>query len=412
MEFNTTGEHMKLAALQLTLCTAALAVTACSTCYAQVPTGRTAAAPAAEKPVQLPAASAVLSTNNLIVRTPVDLSVANAIVADGAGVDLKATLRSKSTNAPLGDKTIEFKIDGKMAAIIKTDASGLAWVKGHKAPSDMSAGAHVLEAHFPGNDSLVPAKSTANFALFAAKTSIESSVYTYYAQTDVWNIHAALIRETDKASLGDIKNAHLLIDGTEVSTTKQGFTDNSVDLRFKLPAGKHGDVTAKIVFDGTGKLLPTASSVMTIKAPDAPTAPTPVAMTVEPMPAISGRVYSCNESLMLVASVKSMLTQAPMKDVAVKFGLSGGVYHSKNDPGSGLGGHFEGGAVTNANGIAILNAVIPSWACPGSDGQTAYNRQYRATATVEPGVAGPYGSTIMGGAMGSAIGSTIFLTQR
>jgi hypothetical protein len=361
--------------------------------------------------MQSPANIAGTPTNNLIVRAMTDLSVANAGVADGAAVDLKATLINKSTNAPLVDQTVEFKIDGKMAAIIKTDATGLAWVKGHKAPSDLAAGPHTLEANFAGNASLAPAKSTANFALFAAKTSIKSGSYQYFPQGNEWEVNAQLMRETDNTPMADIKNAHVLVDGVEVATSKQEYSSHTMYMRFKLPAGKQGDVTTKIVFDGTEKLLSSGATAV-IKAPLAPTVPTAVTMTVDPMPAVPGRLFSCNENITLMASVKNTITHAAMKDVKVKFGLTGGVYHSPSNPGSGLGGTFNGEAITNANGIATLNTQLPAWACPGSDGQTAYNRTYAATAWVEAGIAGPGGSTIMGGAVGSAIGTTKFVVQR
>ena len=136
-----------------------------------------AAAPSATPPPPVqkatpvaPLPPAIAAANNLIVRTPVALTVADAVLADGDAVDLKATLRNKSSNAPLANETIEFKIDGKTAAIVKTDVSGQALVKGHKAAGDMTLGAHVMEAHYAGSDSFATATAKGNFALFASNT--------------------------------------------------------------------------------------------------------------------------------------------------------------------------------------------------------------------------------------------------
>ncbi|MCY7389877.1 MAG: hypothetical protein LH481_17780 [Burkholderiales bacterium] len=212
------------------------------------------------------------AANNLIVRMPVVLTVADAILADGDSVDLKATLRNKSSNAPLPNETIEFKIDGKTAAIIKTDASGQALVKGHKAPGDMTLGTHVMEAHYAGSDSLATATAKGNFALLASNTELTLNppafLDTVQHVGDQVTIIGSLRRGTDKQGLAG-KKLRFLVDELEVAPLNP-YTINPTTGGFQFwfiwPKNKVGDTSIKIVFDGTEKLLPASSKAFKVKS--------------------------------------------------------------------------------------------------------------------------------------------------
>lgn len=294
----------------------------------------------------LPPANA--AANILIARTPVALAVVDAILADGDAVDLKATLRNKSSNAPLANETIEFKIDGKMAAVIKTDASGLALVKGHKAPGDMTLGAHVLEAHYAGSDSLATATAKGNFALLASNTDLTLNepafLDTVQHVGDQVTIIGALRRGTDKQGLAG-KKLRFLVDDLEVAPLNPyaiNPTNGSFQFWFIWPKNKVGDTSIKLVFDGTEKLLPAASKAFKVKS-IAGAKPGTMTLTISVPIAMVGDKITLSANLReqpLVAGLPGL----PAAGETVAF---------RNGSGQDIGT-----AVSTANGDAILQTKL------------------------------------------------------
>lgn len=237
-----------------------------------------------------PMASAT-ANGGLTVRAAVVLSADNAILADGASVDLKAVLRDKASNAPLNDQTISFTIDGVPAAIIKTDASGLAWVKGHKAPSNMALGAHKMEANFAGTGALLPATAQSNFSLVASAVDLKLHSSSGLLTTDhplvaykgdLISLQGALTRHSDGHGL-DGKKIRLLVGNAEVAPTAPYTVDASGEFHFQAvwPDNAVGTVPVKVVFDGGDKLLPAASNILNIKGS---TMGAPLKLSVDFMP--------------------------------------------------------------------------------------------------------------------------------
>ncbi len=239
------------------------------------------------------APSAVVANTNsvLSVRASVVLSADNAILADGGSVDLKATLRDKVSNAPLNDQTVTFTIDGVPAAVIKTDASGLAWVKGHKAPSNMALGAHKMEANFAGTGALLPATAQSNFGLIASSVDLTLNANSGLLPTDhpevaykgdKFAVSGKLIRHTDGQGLAGRK-IRLLVGNSEVALEPVNPVDSSGNFTFHAiwPDNAIGTVPVKVVFDGGDKLLPAASNILNIKGS---TMGAPLKLSVDFMP--------------------------------------------------------------------------------------------------------------------------------
>lgn len=294
----------------------------------------------------LPPANA--AANNLIARTSVSLAVADAILADGDAVDLKATLRNKSSNAPLANETIEFKIDGKTAAVIKTDASGQAVVKGHKAPGDMTLGAHVMEAHYAGSDSLATATAKGNFALFASNTELTMDQPAYLDKVqhvgDQVTVMGSLRRGTDKQGLAGRK-LRFLVDDLEVAPVNPytiNPTTGSFQFWFVWPKNKVGDTSIKIVFDGTEKLLPAASKSFKVKSI---AAVKPGTMTL----AISAPIAMVGDKITLTANLREQPLVAGLPGMPAV----GETVSFRNGSGQDIGT-----AVSTGNGDAILQAKL------------------------------------------------------
>lgn len=294
----------------------------------------------------LPPANA--ATNNLIARTPVALTVADAILADGDAVDLKATLRNKSSNTPLANETIEFKIDGKTAAVIKTDASGQALVKGHKAPGDITLGAHTMEAHYAGSDSLATATAKGNFALLASYTELTLNppafLDTVQHVGDQVTIIGSLRRGTDKQGLAG-KKLRFLVDDLEVAPLNP-YTINPTTGGFQFwfiwPKNKVGDMSIKIVFDGTEKLLPAASKTFKVKS-IASVKPGTMTLT------ISAPVAMVGDKITLTANLREQPLVAGLPGLPAV----GETVSFRNGSGQDIGT-----AVSTGNGDAILQTKL------------------------------------------------------
>lgn len=314
-----------------------------------------AAAPSATPPPPVqkatpvaPLPPAIAAANNLIVRTPVALTVADAVLADGDAVDLKATLRNKSSNAPLANETIEFKIDGKTAAIVKTDVSGQALVKGHKAAGDMTLGAHVMEAHYAGSDSFATATAKGNFALFASNTVLMMDQPLYLdsvlAAGDQVTVLGSLERGTDKQGLAG-KKLRFLVDDLEVAPLNP-YTIDPTTGRFQFwvvwPKNKVGNTSIKIVFDGTEKLLPTASKSYKVKS-IAAVKPGTMTLTISAPAAMVG------DNITLTANLREQALVAGLPGLPAV----GETVAFRNSIGQNLGT-----AVSTGNGDAVLQTKL------------------------------------------------------
>jgi hypothetical protein len=222
-----------------------------------------------------PPLASASANGGLIVRAPVVLSSDNAILADGGSVDLKAVLRDKVSNAPLNDQTITFTIDGVAAAVIKTDATGLAWVKGHKAPPNMALGAHQMEARFAGTSTLSPITAQSTFTLIASSVDLKLDSWSGLLPTDhpqvaykgdLISLQGALTRHADGHGL-EGKKIRLLVGNAEVAPTAPYTIDAGGNFHFQAiwPDNAVGTVPVKVVFDRGDKLLPAASNILDIK---------------------------------------------------------------------------------------------------------------------------------------------------
>lgn len=237
-------------------------------------------APVAQRsaPLVLAAPTTAIASPNssLVVRAPVVLTSDNAILADGGSVDLKAVLRDKVSNAPLNDQTITFTIDGVAAAVTKTDANGLAWVKGHKAPSNMGLGAHKMEANYAGTSTHSPATAQSTFSLIASSVDLKLDASSGMIPTD----HPLVAYKGDKIALSGVLRRHtddkglvgkkirLLVGNAEVALEPFNAIDDSGHFVFHAiwPDTAMGSVPVKVVYDGGDKLLPAASNILNIKA--------------------------------------------------------------------------------------------------------------------------------------------------
>lgn len=308
--------------------------------------------PPAPASVAVPPPAANSSANKLIARAPVELSVANAILADGDSVDLKATLKDKTSGAPLTDQTINFKIDGKVSAVMKTDAGGVALVKGHKAPSDMPLGSHVLEAVFAGNDTNGPSTVNANFTLFASATDltlkeVDSITIGAVHPGEGVRLVGKLLRGTDKLPLAG-KKIRVLIGEVEPMLKSPATVDatGSFDFYAAWPAGKLGDIPVKVVFDATEKLLSAASKSIVVKSV-AGAKQGFMLLIVSPTLVVVGGKFTLTASLR--EDLGTGIPGLPAVGESVRFFASNG---NDNDR------RLLGTATSNQNGDAVLQAKL------------------------------------------------------
>ena len=309
-------------------------------------------APPAPAAVVVPPPTVNSSGNKLIVRAPVELSVANAILADGDSVDLKATLKDKTSGAPLPDQTINFKIDGKVCAVMKTDASGVALVKGHKAPSDMPLGSHVLEAVFAGNEKNGPSTVNANFTLLASATDLtlkEVDTFTVGAVHPGEGVRLVgkLLRGSDKLPLAG-KKIRVLIGEVEPALISPATVDaaGSFDFYAAWPTGKLGDIPVKVVFDATEKLLSAASKPIVVKSVVGAKQGLMI-LNVSPTLVVVGDKFTLTASLR--EDLGSGIPGLPAVGESVRFFASNG---NDNDM------RLLGTATSNQNGNAVLQTKL------------------------------------------------------
>ncbi len=333
------------------VCLHASTTIAASGTAAPPPTPQRVAPPAPAAAVA-PPPPANSSANKLIARSPVELSVANAILADGDSVDLKATLKDKTSGAPLADQTINFKIDGKVSAIMKTDAGGVALVKGHKAPSDMPLGSHVLEAVFAGNDTNGSSTVNANFTLLASATDltlkeVDSITIGAVHPGESVRLVGQLLRGTDKLPLAGKKIRVLIgeIEPVLKSPATIGATGN-FDFYAAWPPGKLGDIPVKVVFDATDKLLSAASKPIVVKSV-ATVKKGSMLLNVSPTLVVVGDKFTLTASLR--EDLSSGLPGLPAVGESVRFFASNG---NNNDR------RLLGSAKSNQNGDAVLQTKL------------------------------------------------------
>lgn len=292
------------------------------------------------------------SNSGLTIRAPVVLAVDNAILADGGFVDLKATLRDKGSNAPLNDQTVTFTIDGVPAAVIKTDANGLAWVKGHKAPSNMALGSHKMEANFAGTGALLPASAQSNFGLIASSVDLTLNANSGLMPTDhpevaykgdKFAVSGRLSRHTDGQGLAGRK-IRILVGNSEVPLEIFNPVDSSGNFTFHAiwPDNAIGTVPVKVVFDGGDKLLPAASNILNIKGS---TKGAPLKLSIEFMP----KIVSPGQ----IVVISGWLTTQPVAGISIPIsGQKVNFYAYQHGGGGNIAGGetYIGSAVSKPDG--------------------------------------------------------------
>ena len=198
----------------------------------------------------------------------VQIEVQHVIVAVGAPISLRATLKSAGT--PLPNAPIHFSIDGAaVGTTATTDGSGFAQTL-IAFPSGLAVGQHIIRAEFLGDAGHKPAVFPGDLSVLKSATAIGGEFQTVGTPTGnptEWRevVSGTLVRTTDQTGIPG-RTLSIVLDGQFLDTVT---TDAKGSFGFKAAVKKPtGVYTMRLDFAGDSEYSPTGvESPVTVAGP-------------------------------------------------------------------------------------------------------------------------------------------------
>jgi hypothetical protein len=231
----------------------------------------------------------------------VQIDVQHVIVAVGAPISLRATLKSDGT--AFAGAPIHFAIDGAVAgATVKTDSSGFAQ-NVIPFPSGLAVGQHVIRVEFSGDAGHKAAALTGDLSVLKSATAIGGSfqtVGTPVGSPTQWReeVSGTLVRTTDQAGIAGM--LAIILDGQPVGNVP---TDAKGVFGFKVAVKKPSGVySIRLEFAGNSQYSPTS-----VESPVLVDGPKTIVYYMSPQVIVSGGKFETGRDV----TITTKLTTGP-----------------------------------------------------------------------------------------------------
>ncbi len=193
-------------------------------------------------------------------RAPTELTLKNFATTPGEKKTYEAVLRTTTPDAPVADRKVTFRIEGKNGTTVPnggivigdgtTDAEGRARVT--FATPDLPQGAYALKASFGGDHQMLADDAEANLAVVKAVVNFDlSDANAFEAGSKMLYITASLVRQSDKKGIE--KPVTLTVNG------KSRKLPNKSSWQLILDPVEASSWKVKLQFDGDDSTLATAA---------------------------------------------------------------------------------------------------------------------------------------------------------